>query len=57
MEKVVDYNDRKSSNTNLLNENIDPLHLSKLSGHKKVGSKDMTKVLSNVNTGSVLCTP
>lgn len=35
---ISNYNVRKTSITTLLNENINPTHVSKLSGHKNIES-------------------
>ena len=45
--KVANHSARKTSKTNLLNENVNPLYVTQLSGHKKLESLNNYNVASN----------
>ena len=39
---ISNHSARKTTITNLLNKNINPLHVQQISGHKKLAYKEMT---------------
>ena len=61
--KISNHSVRKTAITTLLENNVDPLHVSQLSGHKNieslnsyyVASKDQQKNMSNIINGNTSC--
>ena len=63
MEKIANHSARKTSLTNLLGANVNPLHVQQISGHKKIESLNVyhqatlrqQKQMSNIISGKNNC--